>query len=456
MVKGGTMPTRQRKDKILKRIIYLILLLLITAQAITIQRDTLKNGLVVLSVEAHKIPMVEMRILIRAGSVYDPAQQEGLAYILNQLLLRRSERSKEAPLDMIEYVGGELSPLIGEDYAGFSARILSKDLSLLIKVVGDILTNPVFDTLEFNRLKKETISRLKANMDDPYYLGMVNFRKYLFAGSPLNHLPEGFDSTIKGITLDAVKNFFKKYYIPNNTFFVFVGDFSRDSLLKILGNEFEKWPKGGRPNLNIESPRPPAGKNGYIIKRDISQAYIFLGFLGPNLSAPDWLQIRLMNYILGGSGLISRITNEIREKRGLAYSAYSYFERFHNGGYFVCEVQTKNESANEVVQIIINELKRMQIEISEDELTSAKKYYTGHLPLEFDTYRKMANFIAEIEKAKLGLDYLERFEGLISHITLAEVKEAAIKYLHPEDFCLVIVGDLKEDDLKFEDINWIR
>ncbi len=439
-------------NEIFRRGVFLIFLLSISASAITINRDTLDNGLVVLSVEAHKLPLVEMRFLIRAGSVYDPAQRDGLANLLNQLLLRGKDKETE----VIESLGGELSPFISEDYAGISARVLSKDLPVLIKVVGEVLKNPNFDTVEFKMIKKMIISKLKADMDDPFSLGEVNFRKSLFAGHPLGHLPEGFDSTVNGIKIDEVKLFFKRYYIPNNAFFVIVGDFYRDSLLKILDAEFGEWKRIEGLNLDIKSPEPIAGRNGHIIKRDISQAYIFLGFLGPDLSAPDWLPARLMNYILGGSGLISRIGNEIREKRGLAYSAYSYFNRFHSGGYFVCAVQTKNESASEVVPIILNELKKMQREIRESELAWAKDYYIGHLPLEFDTYREMANFIVEIEKAKLGLDYLERFKDLISSIKLAEVREAAMKYLHPEDFWLVIVGNLNADDLKFADINWLR
>lgn len=426
------------------------------AFGITIHRDTLSNGLVILTCEAHKIPLVEIKVAIRAGSVFDPKGKDGLANLLNQLLLRGTERYPDDMIvEMVESVGGVISPFTDEDYAGLRLRVLSKDLPMAVELIADCLKNPLLDTLELKKIKRQTISGLRADMDDPSYLGMVNFRKTLFKKHPLNHLSEGFDTTISYITTDDVVQFYKDYYLPNNTFLVFVGDFIRDSLLKIVEREFSGWERRDFIHPNFPPGELPGHPIGLIIKREISQTYIFLGFIGPDYSAKDYLGARIMNYILGGSGLTSRIATEIREKRGLAYAVYSYFQRFHYGGYFLCEVQTRKESAGEVLKTIIGELKKMKEgDIKEKELDGSKRYYTGHFPLTFDTYREMCDLITEIEITGLPLDYPEIFERMVLNISLNDVNLCASKYLHPDNFSLVIVGNIEKEELGLEGIEW--
>ncbi len=163
-----------------------------------------------------------------------------------------------------------------------------------------------------------------------------------------------------------------------------------------------------------------------------------------------------MNYILGGAGLTSRISNTIREEKGLAYIAYSYFRRFVNGGYFAAEVQTKKEMVNEVVETLLSEIKGIQREISEQELEWAKKFYTGYLPLAYDTYGEMMDIVAQIQIGGYGLDYLDKFEMHINALELSDLQAAADRYLHPDRFCLVVVGDVTPDDVMVEGIEWLE
>lgn len=424
--------------------------------AMHIERDTLNNGCVVLLSEAHKIPMVELKVIIKAGSVLDPSGKEGLANFVARMLIRGTQiHNGDELLMRIERLGASLDANATEDYAEISARALSKDIPLLLDIVSECITKPQFDTIEFKRLQRRTYSEIISQLDDPFYIGQVEFRSLLFGGHPLNHDPLGFDSTINNIKIDDIKNFYKKYYAPNNTIIVLVGDFSRDSIMDLIKKYFGEWQ---RKEISVQTMGKPVigGKKGLIINKDISQSYVFLGFLGPDYSAKDWIPTRVMNYILGGSGLTSRLATEIREKRGLAYSAFSFFHRFNYGGFFIAGVQTKNESANEAIKLIIQELRGMSGEINIDELNRAKKYYTGHFPLNFDTYREMVGFLTRIEIEGLGLDYADRFEGLVSAVTLQDIKESAKKYLHPDDFCLVIVGNIDKEMVQIEGIDWVR
>jgi zinc protease len=440
----------------MRRVILFIIPVFFTF-ATRIERDTLDNGLIVLSVEAHKIPVVEMKAYVRAGSVFDPVGKEGLANLVSQMLIRGTDRSSYDEITAsIESVGGVLTPFTSEDFSGMSGKVLSKDLSRLTSIMAECLQYPLFDSLELLRLKRETISYIRAQSDDPFIVCEKGFRDLLFSDHPLGHFPVGLDSSLASVLESDVKGFHETYYHPNNTFLVCVGDFSKDSLIMLLNESFGNWTISELPGMDVQKPRASDCSLARIIPMDISQAYIMLGNFGPEYGADDWHAARVMNYILGGAGLTARIATTIREEKGLAYIAYSYFQRFLNSGYFAAEVQTKKEMVSETVQSLIAEITSMRNEIHAEEIDRAKKFYTGYLPLSYDTYSEMVNIVAQIEIAGYGLDYLDQFENYIAALTIEDLEAAAKKYLHPDRFYLLIVGDIKPEDVKVEGIKWIR
>ncbi|MGB7053728.1 MAG: pitrilysin family protein [bacterium] len=434
----------------------ILILPLIFLSATRIERDTLNNGLIILTVEAHKIPVVEMRTYVRAGSVFDPAGREGLASLVSQMLIRGTERSSyEEIVQSIESVGGVMTPFTSEDYGGMSGKVLSKDLPRLIDIMSECLRYPLFDSLELFRLKRETVSFIRAQSNDPFEVSEKGFRSLIFGNHPLGHFPVGFDSSVAIVSGPDVCDFYRAFYHPNNTFLVCVGDFSRDSLITSLNESFGKWVRGELPDMDVVEPLASDHSIARVIPMDISQAYILLGNFGPKYGAEDWHATRVMNYILGGAGLTSRISSTIREEKGLAYIAYSYFRRFENGGYFAAEVQTKKEMVNEAVRSLLHEIRSMQDKIRAQELERTKKFYTGYLPLAYDTYSEMTDIVAQIETGGYGLDYLEKFEEHINALAIDDLEAAAQKYLHPDRFYLLIVGDVAPDDVGVEGIEWI-
>ncbi len=421
------------------------------------ERDTLDNGLVVISIEAHKIPVVEMRAVMFAGSVFDPSGVEGLANITSQMLVRGTEsRTLDSIVRSIESVGGELSAFAAEDYAGLRGRALSKDIGLLMELFSDCLQNPSFNSGELENVKREVIGEIKVDADRPFNLIDRAFRKLVFGDHPLGHYPNGYDSTVAMITADDVRAFYDKYYSSNNAFLICVGDFSKEELLNALDQHFRSWERKDVQYPIIPEPHVSDHPVGKIIPMDISQAYIMLGHHGLPVGAPDWYETRVMNFIYGGSGLTSRISWKIREEMGLAYVAYSQFIRFQDSGLFAAEVQTRKEMANQVVQELLSEMKRLDADVQHDELDRAKQYYIGHFPLSYDTYREMAQMAAYIEIEKLGGDFLEKFPDYIEAVDLDKVKTAARSHLHPERFYLMIVGDVSPEDIQVEGIEWVE
>ena len=438
---------------------YFAIILLITTfvHGSLIERDTLDNGLVIISIEAHKIPVIEMRAVVRAGSVFDPPGTAGLANIVSQMLVRGTEhRTLDSIVRSIESVGGELSAFATEDYAGLRGRALSKDLGLLMELFSDCLQNPRFDSMELVNVKREVIGEIKVDTDRPFNLIDRAFRSLVFGDHPLGHLPNGNESTVSGIEPADVNAFYHDYYAPNNTFIVCVGDFSKDTLLDALRRYFGTWKRREVEYPAIPEPQVSDHPIGRIVPMDISQAYVMLGYRGPAIGTPDLYETRIMNFIYGGSGLTSRISEKIREEMGLAYIAYSQFTRFHNSGLFAAEVQTRKEMASQVVEQLLNEMKRLDADIQQAELDRAQQYYIGHFPLSYDTYREMAHLAVYMEIEKLGDDYLEKFPEYIEAVDIDKVRSAARAHLHPDRFYLVIVGNVTPDDIKVEGIEWLE
>jgi zinc protease len=184
------------------------------------------------------------------------------------------------------------------------------------------------------------------------------------------------------------------------------------------------------------------GRKVEVIDKKISQANVQLGYIGIRRENPDFYAAYVMNYILGGGGFVSRLMTEIRDNRGLVYSVYSYFNPLKDPGPFKIGLQTKNESAREAIEESLRKIKNMAKNgVTEDELRSAKDYLIGSFPLRFTTNAKIASYLTYMEIYNLGLDYLDRFPKIIEVLTVDDINRAARKYLHPENYLLVVVGD---------------
>jgi zinc protease len=227
-----------------------------------------------------------------------------------------------------------------------------------------------------------------------------------------------------------------------------VGDISQEEVKTKLVPRLEKWPKGktsDAPALNVFVKGPKTVK----IDRMLTQANIILGHAGVSRDNPDFYALTVMNYILGGGGFSSRLMEEIRNKRGLAYSVYSFFEPGKLPGSFQIGLQTKNVSAREAISLAREEMKRIQKEpVSEKEIEGARKYLIGSFPMRMDTQGKLVNFLLQMEYHGLGLDYPEKYPRLIQSVSREDVLRVARKYLHPENCILVVVANQKMADIE--------
>lgn len=445
----------------MKRLI-LLLIPFICLFGIQIERQTLSNGMVLLTAEDHKIPMVNISLVVKSGSGHDPLGREGLANLCAELLTYGTKtRAALQIASEIEFIGSSLNTSCNEDYTAIKTRALSRYLDKVMDLVADCAINSQFSESEITRQKGRITSEILRQNDDPFSLVDKTYRQLLFKNHPYGHTPIGFDSTVKAITRNDILDFYRLTYRPDNAILVVVGDFNKDILLEAVNRYFAKWaPYDGAvrenflqdPSAAPESIQVPRAR---IVKKDINQSYILLGHYGLSGRDPDWQKARVMNFILGGSGLTSRMALNIREDRGYAYIVYSWFDKRVNTGAFICEVQTKNETCDSAVKLILDDMTKMKTSgITAKELEDAQNYYVGNFPLRFDSYAEKADLIVDIELYDLGLDYFDKFPGYIKAIKIDDINKMARKYLFPGNYVLAIVGNISPDRITIPGIQW--
>ncbi len=417
--------------------------------AMNAQREILPNGLVLITSRQPALPIVSVRLLIRAGSRHDPADRHGLANLTSRLLtLGTAGRDAMSISGLIEGLGAHLRADCYREQSSLDLNILRKDLDTGLALLGEVLTAASFPRQEVERTKQSILASLRAKKDHPGAIARDAFREALYPGSFHGRPVEGSEESLSRLDRDAVMDFHRRYYRPDRTLLVAAGDITHEEMRQKLTRALAGWLAGGG-----EADAPvvlPAPKRAAVrLDRDLAQSNIVMGHEGPLRMNPDHYANRVMNQILGGGDLTSRLGDSIRNRRGLAYSVYSYFAAGRNTGRFQVAMQTRNESAREAIAVARAEIERMRRGgVTAEELRDAKSYLTGSFALGLDTNDDIADFLGQVEYLDLGLDYADRYPGMIRKVTVEDVLRVARKYLQPEKLILVVVGNLRKAGLE--------
>ena len=404
-------------------------------------REVLPNGVVLLVAERPAIPIVVVRVYVRAGSVYDPADAGGLANLTADLLTRGTSKRTGPELDRaIEFVGGSLEGDAGQDGAAVGLSVLKKDLTLGLDLLAEVLLQPVFPEAELKRRSEEIAAGIQRSEQDPQTVAGRAIAELIFRGHPYSRPVLGTVESVRRLTRDQVVAFHRENYRPDGAIIAVVGDVTRDEIQRELMARLGSWtgPTASRPVIPQVPASPPV--ESLRIKRELMQATVSLARPGIRQDHPDYFPLVVANYILGG-GSASRLYTKVREERGLAYSVYSALGPGHYGASYFVGLQTRLEAVDEAVRLVKEEMARMGREgVTPRELESAKSYLIGSYPLKTDTSGKMAGLLVAMEENELGLEWPDRFKAGISRVTAADVRRVATTYMDPATFSSVIVG----------------
>ncbi len=426
----------------------------LSSYALDVKRSVLDNGMILMIVERHNLPVVKVSIGMNAGNLHESEDKAGLASMTAGLLTEGTKnRTSRQISEEIEFVGGSVGASGGSDYMRASLSVLKKDVELGFELLSDIVLNPVFPEEEFKKKLVRTKAALKAREEDPGFLASRDFNKAVFGNHPYGRLQSGTVETLDNITRDDLVDFHSMNYVPNNAVMAVVGDIAAAEVEKLIKKYFADWKSIKTESPSLQNIAMQKKRKVITIHKDLTQANIILGHLGVSRDNPDYYALSVMNYILGGGGFVSRLMQNIREEKGLVYSIHSYFAPEKYGGSFQVGLQTKNESANTAIEEVISEIRRIRSEkVTDIELSDAKSFLTGSFPMRIETSSRIAGFLVAVEYYGLGVDYINNYPDFINSVTKEEVLRVAKKYLSPDKYTLVVVADQKKAALK-DDFN---
>jgi predicted Zn-dependent peptidase len=407
-------------------------------------RVVLDNGLVVYLLEDHELPLVNLSAMMRTGGWLEAQDKIGLAALTGSVMRSGGGggRTAEQVDEELEHFAIELSMSIGRHSGTASLDVLSKDLERGLKIFAGLLRQPAFEAPRVELAKLQAIEGIRRRQDHPGSIVGREFLKQLY-GPEHPSARESTIESIKGITRDDLVAFHQRTVHPNGIILGVTGDFKRDEMLALLRATFGDWQKGEVPELNIADAREAGGPSIVrFVNKDTSQTHLRIGHLTIREDDPDYVPLAIANDILGGSSFRSRLFNDVRTKRGLAYSVGSRLSvGMHDQGVWLMRAETKLPSTQEVISRFVANMERMRTEpVTDEELAEAKQAYVNSFVFSFASPAAVVGRFVELEYDGLPKDFLQQLRARVIALTKEDILKAAQKHFRPNRLTIVAVG----------------
>ncbi|QKQ23667.1 insulinase family protein [Candidatus Ruthia endofausta] len=424
---------------------FLIILLLLTTQTqakLNIMHWTTPEGAKVLFAQTKGLPMLDIALNFDAASSRDGAKF-GLATLTNSLLGTTSKyHSQEQIIELFESVGAQFSTHSLKDMAIVSLRTLTRqdNLQVALNTFTEAVTQPVFKHKYLNREKKQTLRSIKEIKQSPALIASLAFAKAVFAGHPYEHTKIGTKASLANICILDLTQHYQTYYVAKNLTIALVGDISKTKA-KQIARQISHGLNSGKKALSNPLVKTLKKSQNIHIEFPSKQTHLLIGQTGINRAHSDYYSLYLGNHILGGSGLTSILSDDIREQKGLAYSVVSYFTKMKSNGFFLIKLQTKNEQANQAQKIAIKTLENfLNYPISNQYLQDGKDNIIGGFALEIASNANILTYLSIIGFYDLPSDYLSRFTDKIRNISAKDIQTAFSRLIDMDKFIILSVG----------------
>ena len=417
-----------------------------SSKTVNIQEWKTQNGVRVLYVYAPELPMVDIQAIFDAGSIRN-GDKPGLASLTSSLLshgamLGNKTLSVDDIAERFDSVGARFSAGASKDNAEISLRTLTDDkwLTKSVATMQAIINSPTFDKKELERVRKQLLISFERRKQSPGTIASELFYKGLYKNHPYALPGIGTEESVKKLSRQDLVKFYKKYYVAKNALVTIVGDVDRKKAESLAEKIVGTLPSG-EVIAELVAVKDLTAASSVHHEFPSSQTHIIMGQPGIHRKDKDYFTLYVANHILGGSGFGSRIMKEIREKRGLAYSSYSYFAPLLRRGPFTIGMQTSNKQTDEAMKVL-NETLNDYIESgpTEKELLHSKKNITGGFPLKIDSNSDISNYLAVIGFYNLPLSYLKDFNKRVEAVTVTKIKDALKRRVQPDKMFTVTVG----------------
>jgi zinc protease len=409
-----------------------------------VTRVRLKNGLTVLIMPTRRLPLVDFRLVARAGSVHDPAGREGCAGLTADLLTQGAgARGAKQIAEDIAFIGGSLDASSGAEQMVVTCEVLRKDLATGLEMFHDVIVRPTFPAEEFARKKDEALGGIASDRDDPSAVADRSVLPFVMGDHPLGHPVSGWEKSVKTITRDDVIAYHQRYVTPENSMLAVVGDVDPQAIAADLEKRFADWKPGSAAALApIEPLARISGRHVRIVRKpEVTQTQIRMMAVGVARNHPDYYPITVANLILGG-GFTSRLVNAIRVEQGLTYSIGSSFRMYRDSGTFNISTFTRNETLRRCIDEALKVVRKLIDEgPSEEELAKAKRYLTGQYPLGLQAPDALAQHLLDIEFFGLDPHTIESFDEKVNAVTMVDARRALKSYFNLDDLKILVVAN---------------
>jgi predicted Zn-dependent peptidase len=414
-----------------------------------VEQLTLANGMKLFLLEDHELPLIRISARIRVGSIYEPAEEIGLASITGSVMRTGGTTSKTGDEidELLEQIAASVETGIGLNSGYASMSVLKGDIDTGLAILADVLMNPAFREDKIQLAKIQHRSSIARRNDNVIAIAAREFDKLIYGPESIYARHTEY-STIENISRDDLVAFHKKFFCPNNMMLAVWGDFDTDEMVKKIEGAFKGWEKA-----DIQLPTVPEVQYEFrptvnvIRKDDVNQSNIYLGHIGGLQNDPDYFALILMNRVLG-SGFTSRLFRNVRSREGLAYSVFgNYSANFDYPGVFYVGCQTKSESTVHAIRAMTEEVKKMRAsEVTDEELAIARESYLNSFVFNFDTKGEIVNRLMTYEYFGYPLDFLQKTKDSVEKVTKQDILRVAKKHLVPDKMQILAVGRPQDFD----------
>jgi len=420
----------------------LLFLASIPANAMKIEKVTTAKGIEAWLVEDHSRPIISLQYAFSGGASQDPDGKPGVATFVSGMLDEGAGNlDSEAFQTRLEDLAAKFSVSASHDHITGSFSMLTQNREESLKLLHMALTSPHFAAKDAERIREQIVASLRMEEKDPNKVAAIEWFKLAFGHHPYGRPTSGTLESVAAITPADLHAYVQKMFARDNLKIAVVGDIDAKQLGAALDSVFGDLPAKSerKPVPDVSWQASPLQK---VVQLPNPQSVVQFGFQGLKRSDPDFIPAYILNYVVGGGGFASKLMHEVREKRGLAYSVYTYLYPLEHAGIFAGGVATENKSVAESLDLIKAELARAGREgLTEQELRMAKDYLIGSFALRFDTSGKIAAQLLAVQLDNLGIDYIDRRNGEIEAVTVEDIKRVAKRLIEHKNLIVTIAGE---------------
>jgi zinc protease len=411
------------------------------------EKFTLSNGLTIYLAEQKEVPVISLSAIFPAGAIYD-GDKAGLASLTATALKHGTKSYTKIKLDeTLDFNAAYINTFASKESAGLSAKFASKDLTLIMGMVKEVLLNPLFDIKEFEKEKKKLLQQLDQQKESPRSIMPAYFDKFMYGSHVYGNIIQGKKSTVSKLTVLDVKKFYTENYLPEGSAIALVGDFNINEMKKMLSTLFSGWKKGTKAQINLAA-KPIATQTAnrvlLVNKDDAKETTFYIGAPGISRNNPDYVAIDVVNTLFGGR-FTSMLNDELRVNSGLTYGANSRFNALKNAGTFVISTFTAQKTTEAAIDKALEVLDNLHKKgFDEAALTSAKNYVKGQFPPRYETASQLSGLLTQMFWYGFDESFINNFEKNVDGLTLEKAKQIVATYFPKDKLQFVMVGKATE------------